>query len=193
MIHALWSDQHFGHRNILEYAERPFETVEEMLETMVKNYNEVVGPGDVCLWGGDCFLGGLDGKKTLARFNGVKLLVLGNHDKAAAAMFEMGFSAVAHEMFLRMGGRNVRVHHYPYWYEPKKGEPLVDRHGREVTLKTLEKQKARAPRRIKGEVLIHGHVHSTKKRQDNMVHIGVDAWDYRPATWAEVEAEVAKI
>ena len=187
MIDAMWSDQHFGHVNIIDYAKRPFSSVEEMGESMIKNYNEVVGPNDVCLWGGDCFMGTVNGREILSRLNGVKLLVLGNHDKKAARMFEMGFSAVANEMFLKIGGRPARVCHYPYWTEPKANAPLVDRHGRPIELKQLNQQKKRGPTRVTGELLIPGHTHDSRKRRDNMIHIGVDAWGYRPATWDEVE------
>ncbi len=133
-------------------------------------------------------MGGVDGKEILSRLNGTKLLVLGNHDKSGPVMFDMGFSAVCNEMFLKMAGRNVRVTHHAYYRESER-----DRHGREVPKKYLEKQKKLCPPRIKGEVLIHGHTHQAEKRRENMVHIGVDAWDFRPATWAEVEAEVSKI
>lgn len=190
-LDAFWSDQHFGHVNIIEYAKRPFDSVEEMGEAMIKNYNEVVGPSDVCLWGGDCFMGTVDGKEILGRLNGVKLLVLGNHDKKASRMFEMGFSAVANEMFLNIAGRPTRVCHRPYWTEPK-GE-LVDRHGRPIERSKLNKLKKLAPPRVKGEILLHGHTHDSRKRRDNMVHIGVDAWGFRPATWGEVEALAKEI
>lgn len=195
MIDAFWSDQHFGHGRIIEYSERPFSSLEEMHETMIRNFNEVVGPSDTCLWGGDCFMGGVDGREILSRLNGTQVLVLGNHDRSAARMFELGFTVVAEEMFLRMAGRNVRVKHYPYWYDPPKdeeGNPL-DRHGRPIRPKKLKLMRSVAPPRVKGEVLLHGHTHSSKKRKDNMVHIGVDAWGYRPATWKEVEEIVATI
>ena len=197
MIDAFWSDPHFGHAKVIEYDERPFITVEEMNEALIENYNAVVGPNDTCLWGGDCFFYREEdmhrARMIMNRLNGRKLLVLGNHDRNPAVMFDLGFTMVAHETFLKMGHRNVRVKHYPYFREPKKDEVIRDRHGREMGDRQLKRARSNAPPRVPGEVLIHGHTHSKKRRNENMIHIGVTAWDYRPATFDEVAEEVAKV
>lgn len=41
------SDYHFSHANIIKYCGRPFETVEEMNETIIRKHNERVKPEDV--------------------------------------------------------------------------------------------------------------------------------------------------
>lgn len=76
-----WSDQHFSHKNIIEFSERPFVDVDEMNEHMIANYNEYVGENDVCIWGGDVGFGGNQAiNEILSRCNGYKILVVGNHD-----------------------------------------------------------------------------------------------------------------
>lgn len=75
------SDQHFGHKNILRFEpyHRPFDTVEEMNETLIENYNNVVGRNDIVWHLGDfCF--GKDNLAIAGRLNGHKKLVMGNHD-----------------------------------------------------------------------------------------------------------------
>jgi calcineurin-like phosphoesterase family protein len=51
------SDQHFTHYNIIKYAQRPFELstkgVNDCIETIVKNYNQVVTDEDLVIFAGD--------------------------------------------------------------------------------------------------------------------------------------------
>ena len=87
----LISDTHFGHSNILkfnDYDGNPirgaiFDTVEEMDERMIENWNSVVKPGDKVYHLGDVFMGPKDAFiKKWKRLNGQKRLILGNHDDA---------------------------------------------------------------------------------------------------------------
>ena len=40
------ADTHFGHRQIIDYEDRPFTSVEEMDEILIKNWNETVDNND---------------------------------------------------------------------------------------------------------------------------------------------------
>lgn len=82
----LISDTHFGHKGILEFnakrgegKERPFASVEEMDEFMIEKWNSVVGPQDKVYHLGDVCIP-RKGLKHLARCNGKKRLIKGNHD-----------------------------------------------------------------------------------------------------------------
>lgn len=163
---AFYSDPHFGHANVIKYSERPFGTAAEMNDALIENYNSVVPKNGVVLWLGDCFFlpAGL-AASVMAQLNGTKLLVRGNHDRSAVAMSRLGFAVVAEETILCIAGKRVRATHKPY---PREG----------------------APSPVKGEVIIHGHTHSKKILNGNMVHLGVDAWNYTPALFADVEAMI---
>ncbi len=73
------ADTHFDHDTILRYENRPFEDVSAMNEAMIARWNGAVSPADTVYVIGD--FGG-DGREAdiLARLNGTKHLVKGNHD-----------------------------------------------------------------------------------------------------------------
>lgn len=75
------SDTHYGHTNIISFEKeaRPFETLEEMHDALITNWNSVVGDKDTVYHLGDfCF--GQQYISIAARLKGRKNLVLGNHD-----------------------------------------------------------------------------------------------------------------
>ena len=91
------SDTHFGHENIIRYCGRPFASVEEMDEAMIKNWNETVSNNDIVLHLGDF---GLGKKEYIAsiipRLHGKKILILGNHDNWSEQSYrDMGFHTVS--------------------------------------------------------------------------------------------------
>ena len=47
------SDLHFGHENVLRFDNRPFETVEEMDDELIKRWNDKVAKGDLVYVLGD--------------------------------------------------------------------------------------------------------------------------------------------
>lgn len=83
MAKFISSDHHFFHKNILQYQAltRPFADVAEMNEQLVIRHNEVVKPNDEVYFLGD--FGFAPPKKLepfLARMNGTKYFIFGNHD-----------------------------------------------------------------------------------------------------------------
>lgn len=78
------SDNHWGHGNIINIANRPFNDVNEMNQYMIDQWNSVVGENDEVYYLGDLmyrmnpkhFV-----KYILSKLNGKKYLIPGNHDK----------------------------------------------------------------------------------------------------------------
>lgn len=170
---AFYSDPHFGHHNILAFTRRPYSSVKEMRDEFIALYNSVVEPTHTVLWLGDCFFyEASDFAKILKAMNGVKVLVRGNHDRMTFTKYrQLGFDFVARELLIEIEGVSVRCNHYPY---QRPGEVLTP------------KQMKRRPPRVPGEVLLHGHTHNPRRHYKNMIHVGVDAWGYRPATKQEI-------
>ena len=82
----LVSDTHFGHKGMCHFTRsdgvtklRPWDTPEEMDEAMVKSWNERVGPKDKVYHLGDVVIN-RKSLATMARLNGDKVLIRGNHD-----------------------------------------------------------------------------------------------------------------
>jgi calcineurin-like phosphoesterase family protein len=82
----LVSDTHFGHHGVCRFMRndgvtklRPFEDPDEMDEFMIKAWNDKVKPNDKVYHLGDVIINRRC-LPTLARLNGDKVLIRGNHD-----------------------------------------------------------------------------------------------------------------
>jgi calcineurin-like phosphoesterase family protein len=86
------SDTHFFHEGIIKFCNRPFESVEEMNETLIRNWNETVPKDGTVFHLGDFAFGGWrEWMSAYNRLNGKIYLILGNHDLKNA---KQGFDAL---------------------------------------------------------------------------------------------------
>ena len=77
----LSGDYHFG-ENRFELMGRPFTTISENVQTIIKNHNEWVGPGDEVIVVGDvCYQKTPEFLENVKKMNGRKILIRGNHDR----------------------------------------------------------------------------------------------------------------
>lgn len=77
----LISDNHFNHQKIIEYCNRPFKTVEQMNEEMIKKWNSAVKEDDKIYHLGDFGFGSKEQiANIVSKLNGRIFLILGNHD-----------------------------------------------------------------------------------------------------------------
>ena len=74
-------DTHFGHKNIIDYCDRPYSSVEEMNEDLIKRWNQKIKKTDIVFHLGDVYLGPKNNLKSIIeQLNGIKYLIKGNHD-----------------------------------------------------------------------------------------------------------------
>lgn len=179
------SDLHFGHKGILDYCKRPFFSLDEMHEVLIRNWNASVSNEDTVFVCGDLALCPFRDFEPLAkRLNGRKYLIRGNHDGYSEGQYnKVGFE-VFHEIKMKIAGNMVRLSHYPYalpWYK------------RLFAFKSELRFMDKRPPRVEGEVLLHGHTHTKYKQRDNRIHVGVDAWEFHPVSMRDVESLLGKM
>ena len=163
------SDTHFGHENIIRYANRPFANWRMMGEAMIERWNSRVAADDVVYFLGDFAMG--PGAKddyveqVLRRLNGDKIGVLGNHDQPSK------WSVGLKQFVLEKGIDNFRILTDQIHAAKIDGVdflmchyPMVDWDGK-----------------FHGTVHLHGHAHTQYRSKEvhNMVQsrrydIGVD-------------------
>lgn len=157
------SDTHFCHRNSIYHSNRPYESVEEMNEGLIKSWNDIIKPKDEVYHLGDVTWRPQTCNEILSRLNGKKHLILGNHDKRIVK-YKPKFESIQQNLDINIGGYHVFLSHFPHlsW-----------------------------DRSHHGSINLHGHCHGTLfnfgvKRLD----VGVDANNYRPISWDEVIAKM---
>ena len=144
------SDQHFYHKNIIPYCNRPWETVEEMNEGLIQRWNEKVAKKyEVFILGDFSFAKPNKTNPILDKLNGVKCLVKGNHDHSTTK-WSLHLATSPHDFSIMMAplvGVQFLVSHYPY----KPQDPDED-------VRYLERRPL-----DNGDWLLHGHVHKLYK------------------------------
>ena len=109
-------DLHLGHANVIRLCGRPFQTVEEMDEVLIENWNRRVGAKDSVYILGDLIFRAVQPPEVyLRRLNGKKHLVIGNHDRDWFRRPEAGsyLESVHNMLFLSDGDRKCTLCHYP--------------------------------------------------------------------------------
>lgn len=93
------SDTHFFHSKIIEYANRPFSDVEEMNNTLIRNWNSLISSEDTVYHLGDFAMGKENVAELVNMLNGKIILILGNHDRKGKQWFrDQGFAEVCNKL-----------------------------------------------------------------------------------------------
>ena len=160
------SDLHFGHQNIIQLTQRPFNDIQEMNKKLIDNYNSVVEKDDTVY-----FLGDIAHELTLdeiynllSQLKGRKILIRGNHDLSYEYELTNRKQKIFDEIndFKMIQENNLIfvLSHYPMlsWFDSRKGT-----------------------------IMLHGHIHA--KNNYNLANqklglrrfdVGVDANNYYP-------------
>jgi calcineurin-like phosphoesterase family protein len=160
------SDTHFDHHNIIRFCNRPFTTpgiasdkeneVERMNQHLEEEWNKRVGPNDTVYHLGDVRWNNFD----LHRLNGMKRLIIGNHDnERQLAQYFVDMDPYL-ELRRSFQGKTFILMHYPI--ESWNGK-------------------------YHGVVHLHGHTHGTMDNRGLLrFDVGVDCWGMKPITLEEI-------
>ena len=170
----IWSDLHIGHANIIHYANRQVQNVEQMNELMCANAINLVGNDDWLIFGGDVAMKNQDVlSQWLKRCPGRKMLILGNHDlDRVDHWIDLGFEGVS-----------------PVWVQPLRSSevPLMS-----STPETLWWTHYPLAKHLISSAIVnvHGHIHD-KRLQGPWLNICVEhqslapeRLDHRLARWS---------
>jgi calcineurin-like phosphoesterase family protein len=151
------SDLHFGHKNIIEYCDRPT-TIECMDEWLINQLNKYIDENDDVYHVGDFTLKNKNIDYMLSilkRLNGKWKFILGNHDheesinKLCNLLPEKAINLGWYHV-VKLSGRKFVLHHFPHrsWQDSRHGS-----------------------------INAHGHCHGSLKGTElpNQIDVGIDA------------------
>ena len=109
------ADLHFGHKNIIRFDNRPFDSVEDMNATLIENWNKKVKAGDTVYILGDlCWGKETEWIEILDKLNGNKVLFRGNHDlKQMSRTLKDKFLYIKDRHEISDCGKKLILSHYP--------------------------------------------------------------------------------
>lgn len=154
------SDQHYDHKNIIKYCDRPFADIDEMNETLVQNHNKMVTNQDTVYHLGD-FVFKSHPKEWLDRLNGKRhILILGNHDHHRIKALHEAFDEVYDVKMVQVQNDSIWLSHYAHlvW-----------------------------PQRHYGVYHLFGHSHGNVKGIKGSLDCGVDSHGFMPIPWEDLK------
>lgn len=172
MARDIWviSDTHFGHRNIIDYCNRPFKDALTMSLAIRDNWNSVVKPDDIVYHLGDVYMGWNEQQdigQFLGSLNGRKRLILGNHDEGKDVVLHKTFQKImVWRMFPEFG---LLLTHVPVH------ESALERYEQGKYAYSL--------------VNVHGHIHEKPAPTDLHRNVSVEQINYRPINIEELRVK----
>ena len=174
---------HFGHKKIIQLADRPFESVEEMDAVLIERWNKKVKKSDTVYHLGDVTFG--DMANYIPTLNGRKILIRGNHDPILQDIRSYsGFDYVLEYLEIGISGTKVVLFHYPIddWNGRWKGHLHFHchTHQKEVRNPNIprdEQSGLEIPSRFPADLIC------------NRFNVGVDACGFAPVSIDEILQE----
>jgi len=154
------SDTWFGRPQILQIANRPFDNIEEMNATLIKNWNKKVKKTDVVFHLGNFAWDPTTARKVLKKLNGKIYFIKGNQDLALEEIIDdFPDAEIMTQTIAELTDFDTILCHYP----------LAVWNGKDS-----------------GTIHMHGHTvfsHKTNLTIERRFNICTDFWEYSPINY----------
>lgn len=159
------ADLHLNHLNsrntgVIDYCDRPFNTIEDMNNSLINNWNNTISNEDTIIHNGDfCFGNQNIFKEYKKKLKGNKVFIKGNHDRNNVKI---------HNMLLKEKGNSFFITHNPEDRKKVYFNLIGHVHNR-WKFKKYELKDV--------------------KENYYCINVGVDIWDYKPVSLEEILSE----
>lgn len=173
------SDPHYGHENILKYCHRPFSSIEEHDEELIRLWNETVPEDGIVFILGDIgFCSETYLKTILNRLNGKIYWIIGNHDWRRITPGIMNrFECITQQMVITVDNKLVYLNHFPFLCYPDSDRHPVYQFFGHVHSGPLS-----------GSSDISRLVHLNKRQYD----VGVDNNEFKPISFQDIMKKIGE-
>lgn len=154
-----YSDPHFGHRNMA--IRRGFKDEYEMGEHIVREWNSIVNKKDVTYILGDITMEKSFDYYWLDQLNGIKKVILGNHDQPQHVPELLTYvnNVASSKLIKKHEFGNIMLTHIPI--HPQEFEYRLDYN-------------------------IHGHIHENTYSDKRYINVSAEVIDYKPKLLSEL-------
>ena len=173
------SDPHYGHENILKYCHRPFSSIKEHDEELIRLWNETVPEDGIVFILGDIgFCSETYLKTILNRLNGKIYWIIGNHDwRRITPGIINRFECITQQMVITVDNKLVYLNHFPFLCYPDSDRHPVYQFFGHVHSGPLS-----------GSSDISRLVHLNKRQYD----VGVDNNEYKPISFQDIMKKIGE-
>lgn len=174
------SDLHFGHSNVINFDNRPFDDVDTMNDTIIKNWNDKIPKDGIVFFMGDFSFKSLkQTQKIFEQLNGQIHWINGNHDRWKVISKIEGIKSIQNMLDLKVldsdvvdtrfnGRQSITLCHYPIL--------VWDKHHH-------------------GAWHLHGHCHQNlvdtefgnKYYQRKVIDVGTNGHNYTPLSYKDIK------
>lgn len=163
---TIWftSDWHLGHKSIIDHCYRPFKSVSDMDDVIIRNYLAHVNKHDTVYFLGDFAWAAFYYHQVLPSLPGQIFFILGNHDEKMHNVIKRHVQLLDRLEHIKIFGYRIVLSHYPL--ESWNWMRYNSYH-------------------------FHGHCHGNDHRGEirtipRRYDVGVDVWGFKPVSFEEL-------